>query len=259
MLQPVGEPITPRQSKSYHLLTPVWGERYIRLYLEVAIPAQLAAGNLPALSDHPGNRYIIYTRPADAEQIRNSKAYRRLNDLMRVSIELIEEKIEVPHDTMSNCFRRGISEAEAAHAAVIFLTPDLVFANGSFATVRRLNEKGADVIYIPGLRTFKGPVSSRLKAYAENGNIAVTARQLMQLALDHLHSLAASSWWEEGDGDLVPANLYWRVGKEGLARSMFPSASASCGASTKHVRFFLARSMTISCQQPVRTIAVIMW
>ena len=49
-----------RQSRPYHLLAPVWGDRFVRLYLEVVVLAQLAEGNLPALSDCPDNRYIIY-------------------------------------------------------------------------------------------------------------------------------------------------------------------------------------------------------
>jgi hypothetical protein len=205
-----------RSSRTYHLVTPVWGESYTRLYLEVVIPAQLAAGNLSAFSDNPNNRYVIFTRATDAERIRASAVYAQLNNLMTVSIQLIEEEIRVPHDTMSNCFRRGINEAEAADAAVVFLTPDLVFANGSFAALKRLCEQGADVVYIPGIRTLKHSVSSVLKTYFQDGRIAVPPRELMRIALDHLHPLADSSWWEEGDGDLLPANIYWRVGNEGL-------------------------------------------
>ena len=227
-----------RQSRPYHLLTPVWGDSYVRLYLEVVVPAQLAAGNLPALSDNPGNRYIIFTRPVDAERIRKSEVYRRLSEVIAVSIELIDEEIEVPHNTMSNCFRHGIRGAEAADAAVIFLTPDLVFASGSFANLKRLDEQGADVVYIPGIRTFKGPVSTWLKASAEDGKIAVTSRQLMQLALDHLHSLSDSSWWEEGDGDLVPANLFWRVGKEGLLGRCFHLHPLFVAPQRKNPTFF---------------------
>jgi hypothetical protein len=210
-----------QRAKSYYLLTPVWGESYIQLYLEVVIPAQLGAGNLSAFSDNPSNRYVIFTRAADVEHIRASAVYAQLNTIIRVSIELIEEEIRVPHDTMSNCFRRGINEAQAADAAIIFLTPDLVFATGSFAALKRVCEQGADVVYTPGIRTLKQSVSSVLKTYAQDGRIAVPPRELMRIALDHLHPLADSSWWEEGDGDLVPANIYWRVRNEGLLGRCF--------------------------------------
>src|SRR5262245_39868579 len=168
-------------ARSYHLLTPVWGESYTQLYLEVVIPAQLAAGNLSAFSDNPSNRYAIFTRAADAERIRASAVYARLNNLIRVSIHLIEEEIRIPHDVMSNCFRRGIKDAVAADAAAIFLTPDLVFANGSFAALKRLHEHGADVVYIPGIRTLKQSVTSVLKTSIQDGRIAVAARELMRI------------------------------------------------------------------------------
>jgi hypothetical protein len=208
-------------SRTYHLLTPVWGESYTRLYLEIVIPAQLAAENLSAFSDNPSNRYVIFTRAADAERIRASAIYAQLNNIMRVSFRLIEEEIRVPHDVMSNCFRRGINDAEAADAAVIFLTPDLVFANGSFAALKRRCEQGADVVYVPGIRTLKDSVSAALKPYVHDGKVTVSPCELMRIALDHLHPLADSSWWEEGDGDLVPANIYWRVGNEGLIGHCF--------------------------------------
>jgi len=43
----------------------------------------------------------------------------------------------------------------------------------------------------------------------------------MQLALRNLHPLATSSFWEEGEDDLLPSNLYWRVGSEGILARCF--------------------------------------
>jgi len=176
---------------------------------------------------------------------------------VRVSLQLIEEEIGVPHDVMSNCFQRGINEAEAADAAVIFVTPDLVFANGSFAGLKRLCEQGADVVYIPGIRTLKQSVSSVLKTYIQDGRNAVAPRELTRIALDHLHPLADSSWWEEGDRDLVPANLYWRVGNEGLIGHCFHLHPLLVAPQRKKP-IFLVLSKMILCLLPVRTLPMIM-
>ena len=211
-----------RKISGYYFLTPVWGREYTQLYVDVVIPAQLAQGNLPAFRSDGQSRYIVYTTREDAEAIRTAASFRSLSEIITTAIEIIDENIRVPHDTMSNCFRRGIVAAERADAAAIFLTPDLVFADGSFAALKRLTESGSDVVFVPGLRTLKQGVSAALREQYKSGCvIKVPPRDLMQVALDNLHPLADLSWWEEGERDLVPANLYWRVGSEGIVARCF--------------------------------------
>jgi hypothetical protein len=222
----------------FYFLTPVWGESYTRVFIETVIPAQLAPGNLPAYRDVSGCRYIIYTTPQDAEQIRASKVFDALNTCIPVSFKWIADRINVVHDTMSDCFRRGIAAADIAGAAVLFLTPDIVFADGSFAEIKTLSDRGCDVVFIPAMRTIKFGVSADLQAFQNNSSIQVTPRQLMQIAFDNLHPLGDSSWWEEGDGNLIPANIYWRVGNEGILGRCFHLHPIFVNPQRKGVTFF---------------------
>jgi len=230
----------PARQVPYHFLTPVWGASYTRLFVDFAIPAQLAAGNLPAFAGNPLNKYVIFTRPQDAEDIRAAPAFQQLAATIPVEFDYIADKIVVPHDTMSDCFRKGIVAAERVQAGLIFLTPDLVFADGSFETLRRLSILGHDVVFVPGIRTLKRGVCARLaRDHASGGStISVPPRALMQIALENLHPLAHSSWWDEGEGDLIPANLYWRVGEGGILGRCFHLHPLLVHPQRANARFF---------------------
>ncbi len=229
----------PRRPSGYFFLTPVWGLSYTRLYIDTVIPSQLAEGNLPAFRGEPGNRYIIYTRPEDAELIRSSAVYEQINACVPVTFEYITDKINVVHDMMTDCFRRGIKAAEQTGAAVLFLTPDIVLSDGSFATLKRLSETGHDVVYIPAIRTMKTAVAATLEQSFKHGvSIRIQPAQLMRVALDNLHPLGDSSWWEEGEGGLIPANIYWRVDDDGLVGRCFHLHPILVHSRRKNATFF---------------------
>ena len=60
----------------------------------------------------------------------------------------------------------------------------------------------------------------------------------MRVALDNLHPLADASWWEEGEGGLIPANIYWRVDDEGLIGRCFHLHPIFVFPQRKNVNFF---------------------
>jgi len=228
-----------RKIPGYYFLTPVWGREFTRLFTETAIPAQLAPGNLPAIGSEPHAKYVIYTTPADAGAIRSAKVFKSLAATIPVVFQFISEEIIAPYETQADCFRRGVAMAEEAGAAIIFLKPDLVFAEGSFATLKRLAESGRDVVFVPGIRTLKPHVAGTLRSHYQSDDIIrVAPRDLMRIALGHLHPLAYSSFWQEKQGDLVPANLYWRVGTEGIAARCFHLHPLLVYPQRKHSIFF---------------------
>lgn len=210
-----------RPLTGYYFLTPVWGFSYVKLFVEVVIPAQLAAGNLGAFRGQPGCRYIIYTTRQDADTIRSSPVFDELNACIPVTFEWLDETVGNTHDKMSACFRSGIATADQAGAGILFLTPDIVFADGSFAAVKRLAESGRDAVFVPAIRTLKQGVVAALQSYGEGRAIRVAPRELMRVALDNLHPLADASWWDRGKTSLLPANIYWPVGNEGILGHCF--------------------------------------
>lgn len=228
-----------RSLAGYYFLTPVWGASYTKLYVEVVIPAQLATGNLEAFRHHPGCRYIIYTTRADADFIRSSPVFAKLNACVPVTFEWLDQSAGTTHDKMSACYRSGIALAGRADAGVLFLTPDIVFADGSFAAIKRLAEGGRDAVFVPAIRTLKqGVVAALQRSRGGDDVIRVQPRDLMQIALDNLHPLADASWWDQGDTGLLPANLYWSVGKEGILGHCFHLHPVFVHPQRKDAKFF---------------------
>lgn len=200
----------------------MWGTSYTQLFVDVVIPAQLASGNLGAFRGQPGCRYMIYTTRADAETIRSSAVFAALDACVPVTFEWLDENAGNNHNKMSACYRSGIALADKADAGILFLTPDIVFADGSFASIKHLAESGRDAVFIPAIRTLKqGVVASLQQGQGDGRIIRVAPRQLMRIALDNLHPLADASWWDRGDTGLIPANLYWPVDNEGILGRCF--------------------------------------
>ncbi len=216
------EAATKPLPKGYYFLTPVWGEVYTRFFIEMAIPSQLSPNNLPAFSDSANSRYVIFTTAEDAVTIRNAPIFALLSQTIAVHIEVIARDETNDHSLMSQSHHRGIVMADEADAATILLNPDILVADGSFRSLRRLAEAGHNVILTTGLRTFKQAVTREVSpCRTADGALNIPPRTLMRATLNHMHSLAHSSWWEEGDDYLMPANLYWRVGDEGLVAHCF--------------------------------------
>ena len=180
----------------------MWGG-YVPLYLEYVLPAQLTPGNLPAAG---GCQYIIFTTLEDRRKIEGQSLFRQLGQVARVSFEWAGDE-QSKYKRAAACMRRGIQIANRKNAACVFLCPDMVFADGAFAAVRRLAQNH-DVIYVPAIRTLKDAATAL--------SLPMTPRALMKFALGHLHPLAYCSFWSEGGEDFIPANLYWRVAGQGL-------------------------------------------
>ncbi len=188
-----------------HFLTPVWGG-HLPLFIDVVIPALLSPGNLPSC---PGSKYIIYTTYNGRRAIKNSTHFRQLSS----TVEVVFKEVEPGPGcyVASTCYRRGVAAADGDPC--VFLCPDIVFADGAFANMKRLAES-YDVIYIPCIRTLRADVAAALP-------VGVSPRKLMKIAFDNLHPLAHTSFWAEYGPDFIPANLYWRVGDEGLVARCF--------------------------------------
>nr|HPO08633.1 hypothetical protein [bacterium] len=61
-----------------HLIMAVWGQEYVDLFLNVALPSQLSPANLPAIRHSSELLYKIYTTKEDESRIREHPAFERL-------------------------------------------------------------------------------------------------------------------------------------------------------------------------------------
>jgi hypothetical protein len=206
---------------SFDFVTPVWGRSYTRLFLDVSLPTFLAAGNLPALAG-ADPVYRIYTTAADAPPIRESVAVAALRKLMPVEINIITEAIADKYARMSFCHKMAIERADERGAAIVFLAPDAVAADGSLAALSRLADAGKRVAFGIGIRLHLEKVVPLLEQLRDaSGAISIAPRELMRISLEHLHPITLKHIWGDGPGEMIANNLFWRVPGEGLLGRCF--------------------------------------
>lgn len=201
----------------------VWGEAFTRLFLDVAVPNQLSSGNLRALP--PGCRYRIFTAAEDVERIEGSAAFKALAEVIETDIVVIEG-LDGARDrrirSMTRCHQEAVRQAARCDAGLVFLSPDAVLGEGTLDTVWRLAGTGKRAIMLPGLRLNMDTFLPALRDYLNRVALAAPPpRDLVALALDHLHPITKSLLVGSHRFNRKPAHLYWLVDGEGIIARCF--------------------------------------
>ncbi len=217
-----------RDAPPLHFVVPVWGERYVGVFLDYCLPAQLSADNIPALGGAGVNRYVIYTTHADHHRLVAAPAYLALQRMISVSIEYIDSMLTTSGDApamekyqvKSECYRRALICAATAGAAVIALNADILLANGFVRSVIDLLARGKRVIEVPGPRGLLDPIGraliSRFRG-ADGVSISIEPTELSALWLANMHPQLEMHHVEGPAGGVFhPSHLYWLVGEQGV-------------------------------------------
>ncbi len=211
------------RAKTIHCIMAVWGESYTRLFLDVSLPSQLAPGNIPAIAGVYDVVYYVYTTEADAVTIRRHPAYARLAGLVRVEIICDDDSITTdkfaPLITFHN---RSILHAAKSRAALLFLAPDFVLADGGLQHLAELHAGGKRAIFTLTPRMLREQSLPALLAgfNEETQSIDLPPQVLAGLALQHLHPIEQSYFWGESFSSF-PIHAYWRSGGEAIIAHCF--------------------------------------
>jgi hypothetical protein len=204
----------------YHFIEVIWGPQYIDLFLSVSLATQLSEGNLPAFAGG-ASRYRIFTKQSEIPRFRAHPMFARLASIMPVDFvpidTLFTEEIQVWSDwfirVMSEGHRRAIRDAQAAHAALFFLSPDILCGRGSLRDAAALlrGKPGAVMVIAPRLN--QDALSAALEVTRRaDGVIDLEPRQLVALGLQYMHRATSSLFWDDPHFEPNPTILYWRVG-----------------------------------------------
>ena len=180
-----------RRAEIFHVVTVVWGSAFIDLFLSVCVPNQLSHGNLGALPQ--GSRYRIFTEAEDVPRLTDSPALEALRavlpvDVVAVSMTGVDGN---RYKRMTACHSRAAGDAAEAEAALIFLAPDLVLA--VLSTGVRLSREGF------------------LAERGDAGGRSLPPRELVRIAMRHLHPATVSLMVDGTATNTVPTSVYWPV------------------------------------------------
>ena len=168
-----------------HLIMAVWGKPYLDLFLELSLPSQLAPGNLPSLKNRLGATYKIYTTVEGEAYLRRQEIFQRLTELIDTKIIAVDKfNSEDKFSPLINFHNQAIREADVENAALIFLSPDFIIADGTLLKLIELWQAGHRAVLVLTLRLVKETFREELqKKYYRNQDhvLQIAPRDLVRL------------------------------------------------------------------------------
>lgn len=214
----------------FHFSTVVWGQWHTGVFLDANLPSLLATGNLPAFAAQHDVTYRIHTTPADAARIAASPSFRAANEIVpfeiiRCSLDNIREPIGMHHAL----WRRSIEEARKAAASILFVPPDVIWADGSLRHVAEHFTRGKRAVFMTYMRVVsETALPAVVGRYRKGGDAVLTAspRELVDIALEHIHPLTLTYRRDSANFPSHPEFILWPVPGEGflmrvLVRELF--------------------------------------
>ena len=200
--------IVPEATKTYKaqsrppfvLAIAVWGEPYVKEFLETYLQSMNAPGNLPQLAEAFDVRIAIVTTAQGRQQIQESGIEERLSGIAAFDYLLMPTGMvsKTNHGDSSKFIYRtyilgnhvAIAYAQAIGAGVSLSIPDGIIANGSYGRIASLaKETDIEAIFAqaPPVQeeTFLADIA--LIKDKQDGAICLGNRELMEIAAQHMH------------------------------------------------------------------------
>jgi hypothetical protein len=181
----------------------------------------LAAGNLPAFAATVDTNYVIYTPLEDRTRMERSALFEKLRSIVRIEFrELGPADNTTPIDTTNRIWQLGIREAAQSSAFVMFMPPDVVWADGSLGHLADLITAGKHAIFLNWhLRSISEtfiPAFHSKHRPDSNGIVTVDARTLVQLGMEHAHPIVGAYLRDSPFFPRHPEVIFWPIPGEGV-------------------------------------------
>ncbi len=209
----------------FRFVAVVWGADFTDAFLKACLPSQLFPGNLVHFAKHSNSIYRIYTSDRDAKTIQESGVYRSLSAIMPVELAVISGMSYVgKYKAMTQCHAHFVRSTRDDDCALVFMSPDVVWADGAFARLLEITKSGKQGVAISTPRLARESfIPAFVKEYSKDGILQpIMPRQLVRIALDHLHPVTTSQFWgSRKNSSMTPSVSYWPVNQEGLLARQF--------------------------------------
>lgn len=220
-LQEQARPVVKETLPFYYVIV-VWGDRYVDMLLELAIPTFLSPRNLPGLSNLKESRFLILATPADRARIENAPIFEKLRAVIEpVFIDLHADAGNGTQQLKAAYAHRVAAEIAARNDAFcIYLCPDCLLSDGSLSFLESVARNGKKAVLVPGLRLVRESVYAELR---ERGVLkpgipmTFSSRELVEFGLRHLHREIERYNWDHPEFALYPHLCTWTIpGEHGL-------------------------------------------
>ena len=200
------------------LLLPVWGDRFVRQFLDYGLPTLLAPGNLPALASLLPCEFVILTGEDDEVIIRLHPNFRALSKICAARVHLIDHLITGRNysTTLTLAYTEAIRSAgpAALDTCFLILLSDYVVADGSLAHVVARMMKGASGVLVGNFQVADESALPWLHEQVSRSTpaLALSSRELMRWGFAHLHpATVANTVNFPLNHNRYSNRLFWRV------------------------------------------------
>jgi hypothetical protein len=211
-------PTPARAPTAIQLLLPVWGQRYIKQFLNTCLPTMLAPGNIPALAAALPCKFVFLTSSEDAGILRDHPGCRYLRSICDVDVRVIDDLITGDNHstTITLAYARAVKDAGDAllDTCFFFLISDYLMADGSLATVLDRLMAGARGVLAGNFQVLEEEACKSFHTTFDGDapEIVLRPRELVKWALPYLHPVTAGN---SADFPLCRSTqsnrLFWRV------------------------------------------------
>ncbi len=211
------------------IVTAVWGDWHIQMFLELNLPTLLAEGNLPALSRQCEITYLLFTQDSDFARLDASAEVMALRRHMKVELQALDRRdLSNPIAAHHKAWNIGIARAKAEGQLILLMPPDVAWSQNSFQSVGARLAEGRKAIFMTYLRAVSDAFAPALRARRPAGDVtlSISGPDLVRICFDNIHPLMAAylrtSEFFPGHAEM----MIWTVPDEGIlvrvfAREMF--------------------------------------
>lgn len=189
-----GDRPTPAAVKeAARIITPVWGDRYVDYVLTVMLPALLAPGNVPVLTDHFDCEYFFVTETRLFERFLRSPAVAKLLRHCPVRLVPVDDLLCTHWGiTVTYAFMRGFDDlgADATKMHLFFNHADFIMADGSFRKALEAVKRGERLIVSPSYCLVMEETVDHIRGRVDEASsvLSIPHREMADLILRHRHN-----------------------------------------------------------------------
>lgn len=210
------------------VLTPVWGPRYVEIFLGTGLPSMLSARNLPMIAAEFPCEFVFLTREIDADLIRRHPAFAALERVCTVKFLFIDDLLLPGMEgfVLTLAFSRGLHDVgpKMVDTYFIFMNADFVVSDGAYESLLKYMKAGHRAIVAPSLRCASEdafPTIARKTDQVQH-TLTLSSREMVGLTLDNLHPTAVANIL---DGNFVfnsvTNQFFWWVDRNTLVGHFF--------------------------------------
>lgn len=217
----------PHQNHEVAILLGVWGEKFIKDFLQLSLASLLAPGNIPAMSQQYKTRFVFLTRSYDVEIFESELAFQELKKYCTIEFIPINDLIILSNysTTLTLAYDRAIKQAGLAmlNTYFIFLTADYIFADGSFRGLMRYMQQGYSGIQAGNFQVAQEEIESDLINMIDRKNhiLQISPRELLKKSLPHLHPVSLASRVDQAIVHNYFANRFFVQNESALAGKFY--------------------------------------